>query len=54
MFLSTSKEIWETIQQKYYKKNNSAQISEIKIKLISANQGNYSITKYTNLMKNLW
>jgi len=54
MFLSTAKEIWETVQQTYSKKNDSAQIYEIKVKLMAIKQGNLSVTEYMNLLKNLW
>ena len=44
-FSSTAKEIWEAVQQMYSKKNDSAQIYEIKTKLMAAKQGNLSVTK---------
>lgn len=51
MFLSTTKEIWETIQQTNSKKNDLARIYEIKIKLMAAKQANFSVTEYTNVLK---
>lgn len=45
MFLSMVKEIWETIQQTYSKKNDLAQVYKIKVNLMAAKQGNLSVDR---------
>lgn len=54
MFLTTTKEIWDVIQQTYSKKNHSTQRYDIKIKLITIQQGSCFVIEYTNILKNLW
>lgn len=52
--LSTTKEVWESIQQISSKVKDAAQIHELKIKIALAKQGNKIVTEYTNFLKGLW
>ena len=54
MFLSTSKEIWDTIQQTYSKTKDTAQVYDVKVKTMAAKQGNKTVTEYANQLKSLW
>ncbi|XP_022731494.1 uncharacterized protein LOC111286004 [Durio zibethinus] len=54
MFLSTAKDIWESIRQTYSKVKDAAQVYEVKIKTAALKQGNKSVTEYAILLKNLW
>lgn len=54
MFLSTAKEIWESVKQTYSKKGDVAQIYELKVQTGLSTQGDKSITEYANTLKNLW
>ena len=49
-----AREIWEAIQQTYSKVRDSAQIFEIKVKILATKQKTRSISEYANIMKNLW
>ena len=49
-----AREIWEAIQQTYSKVRDSAQIFEIKVKILATKQGTRSVTEYANIMKHLW
>ncbi|XP_022768068.1 UDP-sugar pyrophosphorylase-like isoform X4 [Durio zibethinus] len=54
MFLSTAKDIWESIRQTYSKVKDATQVYEVKIKTAALKQGNKSVTEYAILLKNLW
>ena len=54
MFLSTTKEVWESIQQTSLKVKDAGQIHELKIKIALAKQGNTTVTEYANFLKGLW
>lgn len=54
MFLSTAKEIWDTIQQTYSKAKDAAQVYNVKVKTIVAKQGSKTIIEYANQLKSLW
>ena len=54
MFLSTAKEIWDTIQQTYSKAKDAAQVYDVKVKTIAAKQGSKTVTEYANQLKSLW
>ena len=54
MFFSTAKEIWEFIRRTYSKARDAAHVYEIKIKTAATKQGDKSVTKYANLLQNLW
>ncbi|XP_073123530.1 uncharacterized protein [Henckelia pumila] len=54
MFLTTAKEIWDSIRQTYSKKGDAAQIYEIKVQTGLATQRNKSVTAYASTLKNLW
>ena len=54
MFLAMAKDIWDAIQQTYSKARDVAQVYEVKVKTIAANQGNKTITEYVNQLKTLW
>ncbi|XP_052625897.1 uncharacterized protein LOC128132928 [Lactuca sativa] len=53
MFLTTAKDIWDTIKQMYSKVHDAALVYEIKTKIHSTKQG-LSVTDYYNKMKILW
>ncbi|KAK0574856.1 hypothetical protein LWI29_030147 [Acer saccharum] len=54
MFLSTARDIWESIWQTYSRVKDAAQVYEIKTKTTSTKQGNSSVTEYANALQNLW
>ena len=54
MFLVTTKDVWDAIQQTYSKARDSAQVYEVKVKTIAAKQGSKTVTKYANQLKTLW
>ncbi|TXG72633.1 hypothetical protein EZV62_001212 [Acer yangbiense] len=54
MFLSTAKDIWDSIQQTYSKVKDAAQVYDIRTKTASTKQGNNSVTEYANTLQNLW
>lgn len=54
MFLSTAKEIWDAVGQKYSKTQEATQVYEIKVKTSATKQGCRIVTKYANLLQSLW
>ena len=54
MFLTTAKEIWDTVKQTYSKERDVALVYESKTKIHSTKQGKLSVTGYYNKMKSLW
>ena len=54
MFLATTKDIWDAIQQTYSKARDTAQVYEVKVKTIAAKQGSKTVTEYANQLKALW
>ncbi|KAI6683703.1 hypothetical protein NL676_029616 [Syzygium grande] len=54
MFLSTAKEIWDSIQRTYSKACDAAQVYEIKVKTSGTKQGGKTVTEYANSLQNLW
>ena len=54
MFLATTKDIWDVIQQTYSKARDAAQVYEVKVKTIAAKQGSKIVTKYANQLKTVW
>ena len=54
MFLKSTKEIWEAVEQTYSKAKDVAQIYDVKVKTVAAKQGNKSVTKYANQLESLW
>ena len=54
MFLTTAKEIWDSIRQTYSKARDVAQVYEIKVKTSATKQGSKTVTEYANSLKNLW
>ena len=54
MFLSTAREVWETIQQTYSKTKDASVIFDVKTKINGTKQGQLTITEYYNLMRGLW
>nr|KYP63417.1 hypothetical protein KK1_017986 [Cajanus cajan] len=54
MFLSTTKEIWDAIEQTYSKDKDVAQVYDVKVKTLATKQGNKSVTEYANQLKSLW
>ena len=54
MFLSTTREIWETIQQTYSKVKDALVIFDVKTKINATKQGQLPIIEYYNLIRGLW
>ena len=54
MFLTTAKEIWDSIRRTYSKACDAAQVYEIKVKTGASKQGDKTVTEYANSLKNLW
>ena len=54
MFLATTKDIWDAIQQTYSKARDVAQVYEVKVKTIAIKQGSKTVTEYANQLKALW
>ena len=54
MFLSMTKDIWDTIQQMYSKAKDTTQVYEVKVKTIAIKQGSKTVTEYANQLTTLW
>lgn len=54
MFLTTAKEIWDSIHRTYFKACDAAQVYEIKTKTGATKRGAKTVTEYWNILKNLW
>ena len=54
MFLTTTRDIWETIRQTYSKVRDASHIHKIKTKIGATKQDTFVVTKYNNIMKSLW
>jgi len=54
MFLKSTREIWEAVEQAYSKAKDATQIYDVKVKTVGAKQGSKSITEYANQIKSLW
>ena len=54
MFLSTAKEIWESVCHTYSKVRDAAQMYELKTRIHNTKQGILSVTEYYNVIKSLW
>ena len=54
MFLATTKDIWDAIQQTYSKARDVAQVYEIQVKTIAEKKGSKTIIEYVNQLKTLW
>ncbi|KAJ1387299.1 hypothetical protein SESBI_40121 [Sesbania bispinosa] len=54
LFLKSTREIWETVEQTYSKAKDVVQIYDVKVKTMAIKQGNKSITKYANQLKAIW
>ena len=54
MFLTTTRDIWETIRQTYSKVRDAPHIHKIKTKIGATKQDTFVVTKYNNIMKSLW
>ncbi|KAJ1403370.1 Retrotransposon gag domain [Sesbania bispinosa] len=54
MFLISTKEIWDAVEQTYSKAKDVAQVYEVKVKTLVAKQGNKTVTEYVNQLKSLW
>ncbi|KAL2336894.1 hypothetical protein Fmac_011340 [Flemingia macrophylla] len=54
MFLNSTKEIWDAVEQTYFKAKDAAQVYEVKVKTLAAKQGNKTVTEYANQLKSLW
>ncbi|CAA6661384.1 unnamed protein product [Spirodela intermedia] len=53
-FLSTVKDLWETVHTKFSEKNNEAHIYELETKSMSMMQGSKTMMEYAGELKNLW
>ena len=53
MFLKSTKQIWEPVEQTYSKAKDTAQIYDVKVKIVVVKQGNKLITKYANQLTSL-
>ena len=54
MFLSTAKDIWETVKRTYSNVPDASIVYEIKTKISSTKQGSLSMTDYYNKMNGFW
>ncbi|XP_048332297.2 uncharacterized protein LOC125423080 [Ziziphus jujuba] len=54
MFLATTKDIWDAIQQTYSKARDAGQVYEVKVKTMAAKQSSKTVTEYANQWKSLW
>ena len=54
MFFTTTKEIWDVVNETYSKVCDVTQIFEIKTRISATRQGDRSITEYANILKSLW
>ena len=54
MFLTTVRDIWETVRQTCSKVRDVAHIYEIKTEIGATKQGTFSITEYYTITKNSW
>ena len=54
MFLTTAKEIWDSICRTYSKACDATQVYEIKVTTNATKQGSRTVTKCANSLKNLW
>ena len=54
MFLSTSKEVWETVWKTYLKMDDVILMFKIKSKTTSTKQTSFSVTEYYNTLNGLW
>ena len=54
MFLTTAKEIRETVKQPYSKAKDATLVYELKIKAVGIRQGNKSVIEYANMLRNIW
>ena len=52
MFLTTAKDIWDTVHQTYSKALDAAQVYEIKVKTRATKRGNKTAREYANMLKN--
>ena len=53
MFLNTTREVWETVQQTYLQVMDASVIFDVKTKINGTKQGHATITEYYNLMRGL-
>ncbi|RVW55090.1 hypothetical protein CK203_067093 [Vitis vinifera] len=54
MFLSTAKEIWESVCHTYFKVRDATQMYELKIRIHNTKQGILFVTEYYNVIRSLW
>ena len=54
MFFTTTKEIWDVVNETYSKVCDATQIFQIKTRISATRQGDRSITEYANILKSLW
>ena len=54
MFLTSTRDIWETMRQTYSKVQDASVIFEVKTKISRTRQGTSTIIEYYNKMKGMW
>lgn len=54
LFLSTAREVWDTVQEAFSDLENSAQVFELKSKLRDQRQNSLTVTQYYGILYNLW
>ena len=54
MYLSTTKQLWDAMNETYSYLANSLQVYELKTKIGNTTKGNLFVTSYYNMLKSLW
>ena len=54
MYLSTTKQLWDAMNETYSNLANSLQVYELKTKIGNTTKGNLFVTSYYNMLKSLW
>ena len=54
MFMKTAKDVWDNCKQNYSKVGDAVEIYEIKIKIVTTKQGDWSVSEYAQNLQNLW
>lgn len=53
MFLNTAWEVWDAVEQTYFKARDAAEVCEVKVETVAAKQGNKTVAEYANQLKSL-
>ena len=54
MYLNTTKQLWDAMNETYSNLANSLQVYELKTKIGNTTKGNLFVTSYYNMLKSLW